>query len=80
MATLNPLQLLSLLKNGNPQAVAEQIIQSNFPNDPTMQQLLQMGREGKTKEIEQFAQQYLGQRGYNLNTELNNLINAIKNG
>lgn len=44
MAALNPMQLLSMLKGGNPQAVAEQIIQQNFPNDPTMQNILQMGR------------------------------------
>lgn len=53
MANLNPMQLLLMLKNGNPQAVAEQIINQNFPNNPQMQQLLQMGKQGNTKGLEQ---------------------------
>lgn len=60
MANLNPMQLLLMLKNGNPQAVAEQIINQNFPNNPQMQQLLQMGKQGNTKGLEQIAQQILG--------------------
>lgn len=55
MANLNPMQLLLMLKNGNPQAVAEQIINQNFPNNPQMQQLLQMGKQGNTKGLEQIA-------------------------
>ena len=46
MANLNPMQLLLMLKNGNPQAVAEQIINQNFPNNPQMQQLLQKIKAG----------------------------------
>lgn len=40
MANLNPMQLMMMLKNGNPQQVAQQIIQSNFSNNPQMQQLI----------------------------------------
>jgi hypothetical protein len=79
MANLNPMQLLLMLKNGNPQAVAEQIINQNFPNNPQMQQLLQMGKQGNTKGLEQIAQQILGQQGKDFNTEMNNLLNMIKN-
>lgn len=78
MAALNPMQLLTLLKGGNPQAVAEQIIQQNFPNDPNMQKLLQLGRSGNQQAIQQFAQQYFSSQGKDLNTELNNLLNALK--
>lgn len=79
MASLNPMQLLLMLKSGNPQAVAEQIIAQNFPNNPQMQQLLQMGRAGNTKELQQIAQQILGQQGKDFNTEMNNLLNMTKN-
>jgi hypothetical protein len=79
MANLNPMQLLLMLKNGNPQAVAEQIINQNFPNNPQMQQLLQMGKQGNTKGLEQIAQQILGQQGKDFNTEMNNLLNMTKN-
>lgn len=79
MANLNPMQLLLMLKNGNPQTVAEQIINQNFPNNPQMQQLLQMGKQGNTKGLEQIAQQILGQQGKDFNTEMNNLLNMTKN-
>lgn len=78
MATLNPMQLLGLLKGGNPQQVAEQIIQENFPNDPMMQNLLQMGRKGDTQGLQQFAQQFLGNQGKDFNSEMGNLMNMIK--
>mgnify|MGYP000777478756 CR=1 FL=1 len=78
MAALNPMQLLTMLKNGNPQVVAEQIIQQNFPNDPTMQNLLQMGQKGDTQGLQQFAQQFLGQQGKDFNREMNNLMSMIK--
>lgn len=79
MANLNSMQLLLMLKNGNPQAIAEQIINQNFPNNPQMQQLLQMGKQGNTKGLEQIAQQILGQQGKDFNTEMNNLLNMTKN-
>lgn len=79
MANLNPMQLIMMLKNGNPQAVAEQIINQNFSNNPQMQQLLQMGKNGDTQGLQQIAQQILGQQGKDFNTEMNNLMNMTKN-
>lgn len=78
MAALNPMELLGMLRGGNPQAVAEQIIKTNFPNDPMMQNLLQMGQKGDTQGLQQFAQQYLGQHGKDFNKEMGNLMNMIK--
>lgn len=78
MAALNPMELLGMLRGGNPQAVAEQIIKTNFPNDPMMQNLLQMGQKGNTQGLQQFAQQYLGQQGKDFNKEMGNLMNMIK--
>lgn len=78
MAALNPMAMLSMLKGGNPQAVAQQIIQQNFPNDPMMQNLLQMGQNGDQQGLQQFAQQYLGQQGKDFNQEMGNLMNMIK--
>ena len=77
MASLNPIQLLMLLKSGNPRQVAESIIQNNFPNDPTMQNLLQMGMKGDTQGLQQFAQQYLSQQGKDFNSEMNNLMRLV---
>jgi len=77
MAALNPMQMLNLLKGGNPQEVAQQIIQTNFPNDPMMQNLLQMGQKGDIKGVEQFAQNFLSQQGKNFNEEMNNFMNLM---
>ena len=47
MNNLNPMQLLGMLKNGNPQDVAKQIIKQNFSSDPLMQNLLKAVETGK---------------------------------
>ena len=78
MNNLNPIQLLTLLKSGNPQQVATQIIEQNYKTDPLMQNLLQMARSGNTQGIQQFATQYFKNQGTDLNAEMNNLINALK--
>ena len=78
MAALNPMQLMNMLKNGNPQQVAEQIIKTNYANDPMMMNLLQMGQKGDIQGLKQYAQQYLGKQGKNFDAEMNNLMQAIK--
>lgn len=78
MAVLNPNQLLAMLKEDNPQAVAQQIIRTNFANDPMMMNALQMGQKGDIQGLKQFAQQYLSQQGRNFDDEMNKLMRAIK--
>lgn len=78
MAVLNPNQLLAMLKEDNPQAVAQQIIRTNFANDPMMMNVLQMGQKGDIQSLKQFAQQYLSQQGRNFDDEMNKLMQAIK--
>ena len=79
MAGINPLQLLQQIKNGNPRAVAEQIIQTNYSNNPMMMNLLRKGQNGDVKGLEQFAKQYFEQQGRDFNTEMNNLFSTIQN-
>lgn len=76
---LNPLTLMGLIKNGNPQQVATQLIQNNFSNDPMAQNLLQMGQRGDVKGLEQFAKQYFNQQGRDFNLEMDKFMNVIKN-
>ena len=78
MGNLNPFQLVALLKNGNPRAFAEQVIAQNYPNNPEMQNLLQMAQRGDTKGIEQYAQQFFSRQGRDYSTEMNNLISMLK--
>lgn len=76
--SLNPIQLALMLKKGNPQQVAEQIIQTNYPNDPNMKQLLDLGRKGDVQSLEQIASQVLGSQGKDFAVEMQNLMNTIK--
>ena len=78
MANLNPIQLLGLLKSGNPKAVVEQIITQNFANDPQMQMLLRMGQNNDIQGLEQYAQQLFNSQGRDFSTEMNNLMSLIK--
>lgn len=73
------MQLLNLLKSGNPRAAAEQIIAQNYPNDPQMQYLLQLGQKGDYNTLKNYAQQLLNQNGLNVDSALNNLINTLNN-
>ncbi len=79
MGALNPMQMLMMLKNGNPQYVVEQIIRNNYANDPMMQNLLQLGLNGDTKSLEQIARQMLSQNGKDFDTEMKNLMQMTKN-
>lgn len=78
MANLNPAFLINLLKNGSPQEVVMQIIQTNYPNDPTMQSLIEMGQKGDINGLQQFAQQMFAKEGRDFNQEMNNFMSAIK--
>lgn len=78
METLNPIQLLSMLRGGNPQQVVQQIINTKYPNDPTMQQLLQYARQGNTQAINQFAQQLFARNGRDFQSEYQSLMDTIK--
>lgn len=78
MAGMNIIQLLAQIKNGNPRAVAEQIIQQNYSNNPMMLNLLKMGQNGDVKGLEQFASQYFGQQGRDFNTEMKSFLDTVQ--
>lgn len=78
MANLNPLQIVNLLKSNNPRAAVEQIIQAKYPNNPFMQNLLQLGNQGNTQAIQQIVTQMFNQQGRDFNTEYQNFMQQIK--
>lgn len=78
MVGINPIQIAMLLKQNGPQGAVMQLVQQNFPNDPTINNLIQMAQNGNTQGIQQFAQNILSQQGKDLNTEMNNLMNLVK--
>ena len=79
MANMNPMNLMMMLKQGNPRQVAMQIIQNNYPNDPRMNQLVQMAERGDIQSLQKVAEQVLGSQGKNFSAEMSNLMQAIRN-
>ena len=77
--SLNPMQLMSMLKRGNPRWVAMQIVQQNYPNDPTAQNLVQMAERGDTQNLERIVGNMLGAQGKNFSAEMQNLLNGVRN-
>lgn len=77
MANLTPLQLIQMVKNKNPRAVAEEIISQYYPNDPMMQSILQMAQQGNNMGVKQFAQQLLQQQGLDLNSEMGQMFTLL---
>lgn len=76
---LNPMQMMMMLKQGNPRQVAMQIINQNYPNDPNMYQLVQMAERGDVKNLEKIVGNILGAQGKNFSAEMQNLLNAVRN-
>ena len=77
MASLTPIQLIQMVRNKNPHAVAEEGISQYYPIDPMMQSILQMAQQGNTMGVKQFAQQLLQQQGLDLNSEMGQMLSLI---
>lgn len=76
---MNPLQIMGMLKSGNPQQIAMSLIQQNFPNVPTIQNLVQYAQKGDIQSLEQFASQMFQSQGLDFNTEMSNFMSMIRN-
>lgn len=76
---LNPMQLMYMLKQGNPREVAMSIINQNYSNDPTAQNLVQMAERGDTQNLQRVVGNMLGAQGKNFSAEMQNLLNAVNN-
>lgn len=78
MANLNPMQLLSMIRSGGPQAVAQQLFQNNFSSNGDMQNLMQMAVRGDSQGIQRFAQKFFGQQGRDFNTEFSSFLSLVR--
>lgn len=78
MASLNPNQLMALMKQRNPRMVVEQIIQTNYQNNPLMMNLMQLGQQGNNQAVLQIVQQLFNQQGRDFNSEFQNFISQVK--
>ena len=60
---MNPIQLIQMMKSGNPQQRMMEYMEQQLGNTPMGQNLLTLAREGKTQDIESFARNFCLSRG-----------------
>ena len=79
---MNPIQMLQMLmkKGNNPQQMAEQMIQSMGGNNPMLGNLMQLAKDGNTKNIEQFARNICKSKGIDFDKEFSSFMSNFKQG
>lgn len=75
---MNPIQMLQALVKGgkNPEQIVMQMIGGN--NNPMLNNLIEMGRSGNTKSIENFARNLCKEKGINFDTEFNSFMSNFR--
>ena len=73
MNSINPMQLIQLLRQGNnPQQLVMNIIKQRGANNPILNNALQLAQQGNTGALEQIARNLSQQRGLDYDTEIAN--------
>lgn len=77
---MNPISILQnfMKGGGNPQNLVMKAVNSN--KNPMIFNLIQMAKSGNTQELEQFARNYMQERGRDFDTEFNQFMNNFKQG
>ena len=70
-SNMNPMQLMQMLKSGNPQSFVFQMLEQNAQNNPFFANILQLAKNNKTTEIEQIAINMCKEKGIDFNKEFN---------
>ena len=69
---VNPMELIQLIRSGsNPQQLMLGILEQNAASNPVYQNLMQLAKENKTAEIEQFARNLAQAQGLDFDKEFN---------
>ena len=76
-SNINPMQLMQMLKNGNPQSFVFQMLEQNAQNNPFFANILQLAKSNKTSEIEQIAINMCKEKGIDFNKEFNSFKNNL---
>ena len=70
---VNPIALIQMIKQGrNPQQLLTSILEGSVANNPIGANLLNMVKQNKTADIEQFARNYMASQGRDFDTEFKN--------
>lgn len=60
-----PIQLMRMLKGGNPQQIAMNLLQQNSNGNPMLENLLNLANDGNNAAVEQVCRNILTSKGYN---------------
>lgn len=72
MYSVNPIQLVQLIKSGrNPQQLMMGILQQQAADNPIYYNLMTLAKQNRTSEIEQFARNLAKERGVDFDKEFN---------
>ena len=75
---INPMQLIQLIKGGkNPQQLAMGILQEQNPNNPILNNAVNLAKNGNTSALQLVARNLASQRGLDFDTEFNNFKNQL---
>ncbi len=67
---MNPMQLISMLRNGgNPQQLVMSLLQNEMGNTPMGQNLLSLAQKGDAPQIEEIARNICKQKGVDFDKE-----------
>ena len=67
---VNPLMLIQMIQSGsNPQQLLSQILEGQVGNNPIGANLLNMVKQNRTADIEQFARNYMASQGRDFDVE-----------
>ena len=79
MTLMQMLQML-MKKGNNPQQMVEQMMQSMGGNNPMLGNLMQLAKDGNTKNIEQFARNICKSKGIDFDKEFSSFMSNFKQG
>lgn len=69
-AQVNPAQLIQMIKSGkNPQQLMMNVLETQAQSNPIYANLTQMAKQGRTKDIEQFARNLAASQGLDFDKE-----------
>ena len=75
---MNPMQIIEILKNGgNPQQIVIGMLEQNSQDNPVLNNLLSLAKEGNTQEIENFARNMLKEQGKDFDKEFNSFKQSL---
>lgn len=76
---MNPMQLIQMIKSGqNPQQLLMSILEQRAASTPMGANILQMVKQNRTGDLEQFTRNYLASQGKDLDEEYKRLMQALK--